>query len=106
LIEETTTANFRVRFTLLATRDGGRDGYVNQGYRPNHRVVGETYKTFMGAFTFLGVQALYPGESCEATVRCLLLQRQLDQILRDKRWEVAEGHKLIGHVEIIEQLKG
>jgi hypothetical protein len=106
LIEEPTLAEFRVRLTLLSTEDGGRKGYLMQGSRPNHRVVGETYETFLEGFTFSGVDALNPGETCEATVRCLLLQRQLDQILRDNRWEVAEGHKLIGHVQIIEQLKG
>jgi hypothetical protein len=105
LTEEEQLAVFRVKLSLLAGEKGGRQSAITQNYRPHHRTIGETGNYyFMGDFLLRGADNLSPGESCTATVRCIMTSRQLSRLLKDKSWEIVEGGHLVGHVKILERL--
>jgi hypothetical protein len=76
-----------------------RDGY-HSGVRPNHWIPGRTY-TFIGQIDFLDRGHLQPGQTCEATMQCIIARQDRDLFVPGFAWHICEANMIVGYARVL-----
>jgi len=77
----------------------GRPGY-RSGIRPNHWIPGRDY-TFLGEVEFLDRSLLAPGETCEATIKCIIASQDREHFKPGFAWHICESNKIMGYAKVL-----
>lgn len=97
---ETEDLELRVVVGLHESCMNGRLGYKS-GVRPNHWIPGRDY-TFLGQVEFEGRGILRPGESCNATVKCIVATQDIELFKPGFAWHICEANKIMGFARVLE----
>ena len=96
---ETEVLTLKVEVGLHQSCMDGRSGY-RSGIRPNHWIPGRDY-TFIGQLEFIGQDLLAPGESCQATIKCILPVQDMERFQPGFIWHICEANKIMGYAKVL-----
>ena len=95
----TINLNLTVEVGLHETCMKDRDGY-RTGVRPNHWIPGRDY-TFAGQLDFQAKEWLRPGETCKASLSCVVATQDLHLMVPGFCWHICEANRIVGYAKII-----
>ncbi|WP_345875438.1 hypothetical protein [Shewanella algae] len=96
---ETTDLTLKAEVGLHQSCMEGRKGY-GTGIRPNHWIPGRDY-TFLGQIEFSDRDLLKPGESCEATINCIVASQDKELFKPGFAWHICEANKIMGYAKVL-----
>ena len=99
-MEPASNFDAQVIVSLDAEAMAGRPGY-RTGIAPNHRIRGRDMRYFIGALFFEDRQLLRPGESATAKGKFIVYKADLPLFEPGFRWELCEGVKFVGTIELV-----
>ena len=83
--------------TLLPTSESGREGGITSGYRPNHNFGSEKNAEMrMGQIEVVNDEWIEPGESKSVTIKFLMPEAYVIDLVPGKTWRIQEGGRLVG----------
>ena len=97
----------KARLRLKGIAEGGREGGIKSGYRPNHvfeYFPGKNLITWPGEVTFEDISILNPGEECEVKIEFLLCGDIEKYLKVGRKWWIHEGGRQLGEAEILKLL--
>jgi len=93
------------RVHLLLASEGGRQGPVKSGYRPNHVFELQPdlsrLQTYIGEIRFTEVPLIYPGETHLVTVAFLPMPVVEKYLQAGTKWWIYEVPKLVAVGEVV-----
>ncbi len=103
------TPDIKAAISFLSTEEGGRKGWAKSGYKPNHNFgLPDGREFYVGEIYFDSEKIVYPGETCEATVRFIPGPGLREKLKPGQTWRIQEGGKLVAMgkvLEVIQSLK-
>ena len=96
----------KAKLKLKSTKDGGRQGGIASGYRPNHvfeyKDDGSFSMSWIGDIQFDDSEWILPSEERIVTVRFLEREEVRKYLEIGKPWWIHEGGREVGKAEILE----